>query len=255
MMDVDGSYEEIRKAFDEIPDNFNILEEQIDIDEQFSYFEISKKLRENSEAVTGIPENIGELYLSDTTVERKRELLVLLALVPDVKAYRMLEDYIPKADKAVRNWAVLALHESRMLLQSSLLDEKQVFISTGLGGKGKMLRYYVVFITSTPDKLLKKSQQKLLKDELIFALKKEKGEFESIDFSEGFASSLLLLPLKAILKEVFAGIIEECNQFGNFLDEDIILTNVKVLSRSEIIDFINSDEDEEPPADDDNNVQ
>ena len=248
-MDVDGSYEEIRKAFDEIPDNFNILEEQIDIDEQFRYFEISRKLRENKEAGTGIPENIDELYSSEITAERKRELLVLLALVPDVKAYRLLEDYIPKADNVVRNWAVLALHESRMLLQSSLLDEKQVFISTGLGGRGKNLRYYVVFITNTPDKMLKKSQQKLLKDELIFALKREKGEFESIDFSLGFASSLLLLPLKADMKEIFAGIINECNQFGNFLAEDIILTNVKILSRSEIIDFINSKEEEELSVD------
>ncbi len=250
-MDVGESYEDIQKVFEEIPDNFNILEEQIDIDEQFMYFERSKTLREKSEGVKVMPENCDELYSPETSSDRKKELLVSLALVPDVKAYRILEDYIRKADKTVRNWAVLALHESRMLLRSSLLEEKQVFISTGLGGKGKKLRYYVVFIAGTPEKMLEPAQQKLLKDELIFALKQEKGEFESIDFSQGFASSLLLLPLRADLKEIFSGVIDECNQFGNFLAEDIILTNVKILSRSEIMDFINSGDDEELPAEGD----
>jgi hypothetical protein len=250
-MDEEESYGDIQKVFDDIPDNFNILEEQIDIDEQFRYFELSKKLREKNKAVNELPENCDELFLPETSEERKKELLVSLALVPDVKAYRMIENYLKNADKQVRNWAVLAFQESRMLLQSTLLDEKQVFISTGLGGKGKKLRYYVVFISSSPDMMLESSQQKLLKDELIFALKKKDGEFESIDFSQGFASSLLLLPLKANLKDIFSEIIDECNQYGNFLAEDVILTNVKILTRSEIIDFINSGDNKEPPVESD----
>ena len=252
MMDKEDSFEDIPDVFDDIPDNFNILEEQIDIEEQFEYFEISKQLREKGEIIDVSPEIIDELKSSGTSVERKKELLVSLALVPDVKVYRMLEDYLNVADKPVSNWAVLALHESRMLLQSTFLDEKQVFISTGLGGKGKKLRYCVVFISSSPDKMFKSSQQKLLKDELIFALRQGKGEFESIDFSPGFASSLLLLPLKANLKEIFSAVVDECNQLGNFLAEDIILTNVKVLSRSEIMDYIESDKEDELPSDIDN---
>ena len=51
-----------------------------------------------------------------------------------------------------------------------LLDEHQVFISTGLGGKGKKLRYYVVFLNKKTDEMLNATQQKLLKDELIFEL-------------------------------------------------------------------------------------
>lgn len=241
-MDEKGSYENLQQIFDNIPENFNILEEQIDIDEQLRYFEASGKLRKLESYIPEIPENFNDLYSPDISDEKKQEILVSLALVPDVKAFRIIENYLKKPDKHLRNWALLAYQESRMMLHSSLLDEQQVFISTGLGGKGKKLRYCVVFIYNPFDKMLKSMEQKLLKDELIFALKNEDGEFESIDFSQGFASALLLLPLKIELKEIFEKIIDECNQYGNFLSEDIILTNVKILTRNEIVDFLNSGE-------------
>lgn len=238
-MEEEDLYEDIQRILEELPDNFNILEESIDIEEQIEYFENSKKLREQ-DIKRELPENYNELFLLPTSVESKKEILVSLALVADVKAYRIIEDFVKEADESMRNWALLALQESRMLIKSTLLDEKQIFISTGLGGKGKKLRYYVVFITRPQGSVLTKTQQKLLKDELIFALKQENGDFESIDFSEGFAASLLLLPIKVNLKDFFNELVNECNQYGNFLEEDLILTNVKILSGSEIIDYINS---------------
>lgn len=232
--------------FEDLPGNFNILEEQIDLEVQMKYFELSKKVREE-EAEKNYLENIDELFASETGLERKKEILIGLAGLDDVKAYRALEKFRENAGPEIRSWAVLALQENRMLLQTSLLDEQQFFISTGLGGKGKKLRYYVVFINSDPNKLLTKTQQKLVKDELIFGLKPEEGEFESIEFSEGFCTSLVLLPVTADIKKVFSGVVEECNQYGSFLEEDMIITNVKVLSRNEILDIINKQNNTELP--------
>ena len=62
--------------------------------------------------------------------------------------------------------------------------------------------------------------------------------FESIDFMEGFSSFLVMLPLTVDIKKVFQNVIEECNQYGDFLNEDMIVTNVKVMSRSEIIQLL-----------------
>jgi hypothetical protein len=143
----------------------------------------------------------------------------------------------------LRSWAVLAFQENKMLLQTSLLDEKQYFISTGLGGKDKKLRYYTVFINRERNSILSGTQQKLVKDELMFNLKPENGEFESIDFSEGFSSAQVLLPVTSDIKQVFTNVVEECNQYGNFLEEDMIITNVKILSRSEILEIINKQDD------------
>lgn len=239
-------YNDIQKMFEDLPGNFNILEEQIDLEVQMKYFELSKKVREE-ESEKNYLENIDELFAQETGLERKKEILIGLAGVDDVKAYRALEKFREGAGSEIRSWAVLALQENRMLLQTSLLDEQQFFISTGLGGKGKKLRYYVVFINSNRNRILTKTQQKLVKDELIFGLKPEEGEFESIEFSEGFCTSLVLLPVTADIKKVFSSVVEECNQYGSFLEEDMIITNVKVLSRNEILDIINKQNNLELP--------
>lgn len=237
-MEEDKYYNDIQKALEELSGNFSILEEQIDIEDQMEYFEFSKKVRER-EVGEECFRNREELFLSETSKERKKEILSAIAAIDEVKAYRTIEKFLKCPDEGLYDWGVLAMQESRMLLQSSLLEEKQVFISTGLGGKDKKLRYYVVFINRDRSIALNATQQKLVKDELIFALKDVEGEFESIDFFEGFSTSLILLSLKTDIKQVFNNIINECNQYGDFLEEDMIITNVKVLSRGEIVQMLN----------------
>ena len=241
-MEEDIFYNNIQKALEELPGNFNILEEKIDIAVQMKYFEFSRKLRKRND-LEEFFDNREELFLAETDRKRKKEILAALAAYDDVQAYRTIEKFADEPDHDLKEWAVLALQESKMLMQSSLLDEQQVFISTGLGGKGQKLRYCVVFINKEREEMLNKTQQKLVKDELIFALKKEEGEFEVISFFEGFCTSLVLLPLKADLKQIFKSVIDECNQYGNFLQEDMIVTNVKDLSRGDIIQLLNEKND------------
>jgi hypothetical protein len=236
-MEEENVYDDLQKIFEDLNGNFNILEEQIDLEVQMKYFELSKKLKESDikEDYLAVHD---ELFLSETDIERKKEIMAGLAGSDNVKAYRILEKYAEQVVPSLKSWAVLALQENRMLLQTFLLDEQQFFISTGLGGKNKKLRYYVVFINRDHQAMLNKTQQKLVKDELIFRLKPEEGEFETIDFSEGFCSTQVLLPVKSDIKEVFSSVVDECNLYGDFLEEDMIITNVKVLSRNEILDII-----------------
>jgi len=230
-------YKNIQKVLDSLPENFSILEEQIDIDVQMKYFDFARKLR-TARRATDCFENREELFIDTIDFDRKREILVTIAAIDDVIAFRTIERFVKESSGEIYQWAVLALQESRMLLQSSLLDEQQVFISTGLGGKGQKLRYYVVFINKKPDEILSRTQQKLLKEELITELKSNDGEFETIDFTEGFSTAMVMLPLQTDLKTAFRNIIDECNQYGDFLNDDMILTNVKMLSRSEITEML-----------------
>ncbi|MFW5831257.1 MAG: hypothetical protein ACOC1J_00285 [Prolixibacteraceae bacterium] len=241
-MEEDIFYNNIQKALEDLPGNFNILEDKIDIAVQMKYFEFSRKLRKKNN-LEEFFENREELFSPETDRKRKKEILAALAAYDDVQAYRTIENFAEEPDHDLHEWAVLALQESKMLMQSSLLDEQQVFISTGLGGKGQKLRYCVVFINKEREQMLTRTQQKLVKDELIFALKNEEGEFEVISFFEGFSTSLVLLPLKTDLKMLFRSVIDECNQYGNFLQEDMIVTNVKDLSRGEIIQLLNEKDD------------
>ena len=145
MMEEKQFYQNIQKVLDDLPDNFSILEEQIDIEVQMKYFEFAKKVRSRN-LVSECFENREQLYLPEVSLERKREILLSIATIDDVKAFRAIEKFVGMAEGEIKQWAVLAFQESRMLIQSSLLDEQMVFISTGLGGKGQKLRYYVVFI-------------------------------------------------------------------------------------------------------------
>lgn len=230
-------YHNIQKVLDDLPDNFSILEEQIDIDVQMKYFKLAKKIRSRNLASECF-ENREQLFSQDVSKERKREILLSLAAIDDVKAFRTIERFVGLAEGEIKQWAVLALQESRMLIQSSLLDEQQVFISTGLGGKGQKLRYFVVFVNKSQNEILTLTQQKLVKDELIYELKQNDGEFETMDFSAGFSTVLVMLPLQSDLKRLFRNIIDECNQYGDFLDDDIIVTNVKVMTRNEILEML-----------------
>ncbi len=234
-------YHNIRKVLDDLPDNFSILEEQIDIDVQMKYFEYANVVRSKPNS-NDFFENREELFLPETSIDRKKEILLSIAIIDDVKAFRTIEKFVGIADSEIKQWAVLAFQESRMLIQSSLLDEQLVFISTGLGGKGQKLRYYVVFINKDQQGILNATQQKLLKDEVIFELNQHDGEFESMDFSDGFSTVLVMLPLQSDLKQIFRNIIDECNQYGDFLDEDMIVTNVKIMSRNEIIEMLKQNE-------------
>ena len=243
-MEEDIFYNNIQKALENLPDDFNILEEKIDIEIQMQYFDFSKSNR-TDKLISECFENREQLFDAEVSTARKKEILSGMAACNDVAAYRTIEKFVQNAQGILKQWSILALQENRMLLQSSLLDEQQVFISTGLGGKGQKLRYFAVFINRNINEILNGTQQKLLKNELIFELKQNEGEFEIIDFMEGFSSVQVMLPLKADLKQIFRNVIDECNQYGNFLLDDMIVTNVKVLSRGEIIQMLNQDKEQD----------
>ena len=163
----------------------------------------------------------------------------MLASQEKVEAFRTIEKYAQKPDPELREWSILALQESRMVIQSSLMDEQQVYISTGLGGKGQNLRYFAVFISKENISEYSAVQCKLIQDELAYALNHCNGVLEEIRFEKELAIAILLLPVKSDIQGVFSSVINECNQYGDFIRQDIIITNVKRMSVDEIRNFIN----------------
>jgi hypothetical protein len=236
LMNEEFLYRKIQEALKNIPENFNILEEQIDVQLQMTYFEFSRKLREE-EDLGALIDNKDTLFDPLVLAGNKKKILVALASSAEVEAFRTIERFLKNPDTGLKDWAILALQESRMLLQSSLLDEQQVFISTGLGGKGRSLRYFVVFLNKEGAGLTK-MQQKLLRDELSYTIEKNEGELEEFDVMLDFTTAMVILPLKAQLKDIFRAIIDECNQYGDFLDEDMVITNVKKLNTTEIVEIL-----------------
>jgi hypothetical protein len=243
-MEEENIFDKIQEILGHMPSTFNILEEQIDIDLQMEYFEHSKKLPRNLNKEEIIRKR-EDVFVEGVPISNKKDLLVRLASIDHVEAFRTIEKYLKKPDPEIRDWALLALQESRMLLESKLLDQNQIFISTGLGGKGHKLRYFIVLLTRNGTQL-SDLQEKVVRSEFTFFLEKVNSELEEIEFHPSFVKLLVVIPLQITIKDLFDRIIAECNEYGGFLQKHFILTNVKHLSNEEILEFLERKQDSGP---------
>ena len=238
---IEKNWKDIDDLLSKMGPNLNILEEEIDITVQTEYFQLvsffSKYPDKYKELCQQYRNSIEDLFDETVKSSVKKRMLVILATLDDIAVYRKIEAF-SKLETPLKKWAVIALQQSRMLIQSTLLDDPGVFISTGLGGHANLLRYFCVFLNRDDDKL-QEFQQNILINETESALKPLKGSIEQIDFQEGYSVFLLLLPINADLKKIFENIINECNLYGHFLNDNMIVTNVKKLSKEEISEIIN----------------
>lgn len=237
-MEEDNIYKRLQDAISALPENFSVLEEQVDVELQMEYFNYGRDLK-NRLSDNMIQEHQSDLFDPTISVDEKKNLLVLLASQDKVGSFRAIEKYAQNPDPELRAWSILALQESRMVIQSSLMDEQQVYISTGLGGKGQKLRYFTAFIGSDGVIEYSEVQKKVIKTELEMTIKKVDGILEELGFYENLAVAVLLLPVKSDIQTIFSDVINECNLYGDFVRQDIIITNVKRMSFNEIKDFIN----------------
>ncbi len=236
MKDSENIYDKIRELIGKSPGNVNIMEDTIDVDLQAEYFEYSRQISTEFDGEWAL-DQIEFLQDSDYPLKGKKQILARLASMEDVAAYRAIEAYADAPDKDLRDWSILALQESRMHLESHLLEENQVFISTGLGGKENKLRYFVVLIAHDKHELTE-FQKKIIQEEFPYVLKKYEGEVEEFDFSGYLATMLLLIPMQYPIHDLFLEGILECNQYGDFLHDNCVITNVKKLTFEEVEAFI-----------------
>ena len=237
----DPKWESVNELLSKAGSQLNILEEEIDVKVQHQYMKLLEELIKGGDFKVMSKEAIAHAQdLFDETIdeEEKKTLLAILSTVNDISIYRTIETF-QKKDTPLKAWATVALQQSRMLIQSTLLDESAIFVSTGLGGHGTLLRYFCVYIANEGI-TLQPFQWDIVKKETELVIVKNQGEIEQSDHYDKYITFTLLLPFEANLKDIFYSIIEECNTYGNFLRENMIITNVKKLSIDEIEEFIDS---------------
>jgi hypothetical protein len=231
-MDEHNGIDKMQELIDKYAGNVAILEEEIDVKLQLQYFNESKLQKKNLDKKVVLQKK-EMLFNPDVTLTDKKLLLCQLASVNEVEAFRMLESYKANPDKALADWSVLAYQESKMLLQSTLLDDKPLFISTGLGGKGHRLRYFIVMLTND-HRAFSTYQEELVKGEVELGCNLNKAVLEEIEFYGYFATVQALVPIDVSLKKMLSDIVANCNDIGNFLNSSLLVTNVKKLSLGEI---------------------
>lgn len=248
-MKEDGDvFKKFRESFTRMEGHFHILEQKIPVEIQMEYFKYSEKVRRETKRPYPFSDSDCELAFAMLEVseelnrEQKRHFLTFLAISRNIHAYRLLEKYALKADPEVADWAYMALMESRISLESELSDEKQIYISTGLGGKGEKLRFYVLMLSHDRQRF-QEYQRQVIEREFAYYLPKVDCEIERLTIGEQYVELVFLIPVRADIKETLDRVINECNQYGNFLSDIFTITNVKELSEEEIAEIVNSNGD------------
>lgn len=214
--------------------HLHILEETIPVDEQFEYFKSSKQVREEYN------ENIDRNYLvsllltPDLDIEEKKKCLSLLAGIPDVAAYRVIETYHSSPlEPELAHWSAMALVESRILINSELTGEQQIFVSTGLGGHNGMLRYFFA-ISSKENIPFTELQSEIIEREFRFQFDKQNIVIERIEDEKTYVTYLVLAEIELDIKSIVESVVRECNEYGHFIQSKVLITNTKILSKDEI---------------------
>lgn len=217
-----------------------MLEDLVPIEEQMEFFKYFDGLKTRNVRFVRDTE-IEMLFSPDVSIERKKECLTVLSSIPDVKAYRAIETYQSSPlEPELKNWSSIALLGSRIGLDSELSGKRQIYISSGLGGHDKKLRFFTLFITSSLENLTE-LQKQIVEREFRFQLEAADVDIEKFEIENNYFTILFLFPFKTDVRAVLQSSIDECNQYGNFLDEKFLFTNVKIFSDEEIQKLLDND--------------
>jgi hypothetical protein len=132
----------------------------------------------------------------------------------------------------------MALVSSRIVLTSDLSGQQQVYISSGLGGQDKKLRFFSLFTTNNRQEF-SELQKEIIDREFTFHLKTADVYIEKFDIKNNYFTILLLFPFDEDIRSRLNSAVEECNQYGNFLNTKFLFTNIKILNEKEIGTLLN----------------
>ena len=226
----------LKKSFE----NFQIFEEGIDLETQIEFEKLTKSFFEKDFQEIDI--NTAEKNLYDTSFSEtdKKEILISLSFSDDVKAYRLIEKFRTNSNNTLKEWSALSLQKSRAHIEHSLSNEDKVYISSGLGGSGDKLRYFLVF-SATKDITFTDFHKKIVKKEIDSTLTKFDGVTENITFYDYFVTVVCLIPIHISLDQIFKNILDECNELGNFMSDKVIATNTEKIDEETIVKILNED--------------
>ena len=216
--------------------NINIIEEQIDVDVQMKYFELGKSIKKSLKE-EDIEDYAVQLFDESTDEEEKKRILIMLAGIPHVKAFRQIEAFTEKVNGELTDWSRFALQQSKALIENDLLDKNSIFITSGLGGKNGKLRYFIALFADSKE-IFKDFQHKIIKNETEGLFIENNIEIEEIQIINNFVRITALIPLQVLIPDLFRRLIDNMNEFGNFMSFNFLINNVKIMTPDEIHDFL-----------------
>ena len=231
------SDDQVRDVLDGIPERLTLAQDGVDSSVQQEYLEYTEGLDFGQYLEEDISARNHSLFSPSTSLKDKKETLAVLAHRGTLEAYRTIERFLATAEQALEAWGVLALQECRMFLESSLADRNVGVLMTGLGGENNRLRYFLL-VRSRSDTALTSAQKETIERGFSYICSKFDSIMEEIQVYQYYVTMKVLIPLDVAVAEIIEGGIDECNTFGDFLDENYYVTNVKIPTEAEIAHYL-----------------
>ncbi len=237
-MGIVNEYKDFEDFLDDLGNNYETIEQSISIEVQIEYFNTAAKLSEENTAgvQVSIKDMTTKLNSKETSIEEKKKIIIMLASSDNIEAYKALKKYKENPDEELRQWVALGFQHSKITMENSLLNTNKILISSGLGIKDNLMRFFLVFFKNEKIEFTK-AQKLATKVELESIIKREGGEVEKIDFKDFYAKALFLFPIKKNVANTIQEVVSTVNQYGNFLLNRYILTNVKEMD-DDMISFL-----------------
>ncbi len=231
------SDDQIRDLLDNIPERLEVAAHGVDCSVQREYLEYTENLDFGRYSEEDISARSHGLFNPSAPLEYKKETLAVLAHRGTLEAYRTINNFLETAEQTLKDWGLLALQECRMFLESALSDRNVGILMSGLGGENNRLRYYVV-VCSKNNGVFTDAQKKTVERSFSYICSKFDSILEETRSHLYYVTVKVLIPIDVAVADIIEGGIDECNTFGDFLNENYYVTNIKIPTEVEIQHYI-----------------
>lgn len=218
------------------PFNFRVMNIALSMETQMEFLEVMQRIGERA-TTKDWKKREAKLLDSATQLDERKLLLAQLALTDNVEVMRALERYAETCPADIKDFAQMAAYQSKLFLEASILGQNQVVVASGLGGDGDKMRFFVALM-SLKRKPLSATQQQVVQKEVAYQLRQTSVVVESITFEGCYAKILALIPMRTNIRRIFEQCIEACNELGEFLEKNMVISTVKVMSADELNQMI-----------------
>lgn len=208
-----------------------VIEDYIEPAVQVEYLDYSQKYIKDIDEEKLI-KDVDLLFSDELSIEEKKILLVRLSKIDDISVYRKIEKYYKNPDEKLRLWSVIAFQESHNLIQSSLLEENSILVSSALGGKDSKMRFFIV-IQNELKETFSDIQKRIIVQETKFIFDKHNSDIEKIEFGDYFFTIVALFPfsfdkLQSIIENILNETIDELKLYQIKIADKYLITNTKI---------------------------
>ena len=149
-------------------------------------------------------------YSSDMT--EKRDLLTVLSSVKLPRVHTALKDYIDYGDRSLRQWATMACMGCRLNLIEDFTESNMIFVASGLGGDGDMIRFNLVLL-SCLDCPFSEFERGMIDKECKYHLSRFNGRLDDLEIAKQYARLVFLLPVAESPSRFVNDLLATINEF------------------------------------------